>query len=102
VIDEVKKEPKYLQDFSKQFLRNWYIDNGWKQLYSEGKAREPPMMSRDALSAYSDCLLSFAAIWSGRVSDIVNTTGDITRPVMEVAAELFVLERFNKKGLVPS
>lgn len=102
ILDEVKKEPRYFQDFSKQFLRNWYIDNGWKQLYSEGKAHEPPMMHKDALSAYSDCLLSFASIWSGKVGDIVNKIGDITRPVMEVASELFVLERFNQKGLVPS
>ena len=100
LIDEVKNEPKRFQDFSKQFLRNWYIDNGWKQLYSEGKVKEPPMMPRDALNAYSDCLLSFASIWSGRVADIVNSIGDITRPIIEVATELFVLEHFNKKGLV--
>lgn len=102
VMEEVKREPKYYQDFSKQFLRNWYIDNEWKQLYSEGKVQEPPMMHDDALNAYSDCLLSFASVWSGKVADIVNRIGDITRPVIEVAAELFVLERFNKKGLVPS
>ncbi|MFQ5940263.1 MAG: phosphoribosylaminoimidazolesuccinocarboxamide synthase [Nitrososphaerales archaeon] len=102
VIDEVKKEPKHFQDFSKQFLRNWYIDNGWKKLYSEGKAREPPMMPMVTLNAYSDCLLSFASIWSGKVGDIVNSVGDITRPIVEVASELLVLEYFNKKGLVPS
>ncbi|MEM2759687.1 MAG: phosphoribosylaminoimidazolesuccinocarboxamide synthase [Nitrososphaerales archaeon] len=102
LIGEVKGEVKYFQDFSKQFLRNWYIDNGWKQLYSEGKAKEPPMMPRDALSAYSDCLLSFASVWSGKVSEIVNIVGDITRPVLEVASELFVLERLNKKAMIPS
>lgn len=102
VIDEVRKEHKHFQDFSKQFLRNWYIDNGWKQLYSEGKAQEPPMMPSDALSAYSDCLLSFASVWSGKTADIVNIIGDITRPVIEVASELFVLECLNKKGMLPS
>ncbi|MBE43942.1 MAG: hypothetical protein CMO16_02015 [Thaumarchaeota archaeon] len=101
VEDEVKKEPKHFQDFSKQFLRNWYIDNGWKQLYSEGKVCEPPMMNNDVLNAYCDCLLSFASIWSGKVGDIVNRISDITRPVIEVAAELFVLECFNKKRLSP-
>ncbi|NMJ86460.1 MAG: hypothetical protein EX285_01215 [Thaumarchaeota archaeon] len=101
VVDEVKKEPKHFQDFSKQFLRNWYIDNGWKQLYSEGKVCEPPMMNNDVLNAYCDCLLSFASIWSGKVGDIVNRISDITRPVIEVAAELFVLECFNKKRLSP-
>jgi len=102
LIDEIRKEPIHLQDFSKQFLRNWYIDNGWKMLYSEGRAKEPPMMHPDALSAYSDCLLSFATIWSGKVADIVNRIGDITRPIIDVATELFVLERLNKRGLIPS
>jgi phosphoribosylaminoimidazole-succinocarboxamide synthase len=101
VINEVKNQSKYLQDFSKQFLRNWYIDNGWKQLYSEGKAGEPPMMPKDALTAYSDCMLSFAAVWSGKTADIINIVGDITRPVLEVASELFVLEQLNKRGMIP-
>jgi len=101
VINEVKKETKCYQDLSKQFLRNWYIDNGWKKLYEEGKADVPPMMPDDALTAYSDALLSFAAIWSGKTADIVNKTGDITRPLVEVAAELFVLEQLNKNGLAP-
>jgi len=101
VVNELKKEPKYYQDLSKQFLRNWYIENGWKKMYEEGKAGVPPMMPDDALTAYSDALLSFASIWSGKTADIVNKTGDITRPLLEVAAELFVLERLNKNGLVP-
>jgi len=100
-MNELKKESKYYQDLSKQFLRNWYIENGWKKLYEEGKADVPPMMPHDALTAYSDALLSFAAIWSGKTGDIVNKTGDITRPLVEVAAELFVLEQLNKKGLTP-
>jgi phosphoribosylaminoimidazole-succinocarboxamide synthase len=101
LVNQVKKEPKYLQDFSKQFIRNWYIDNGWKRLYDEGKSQEPPMMHRDALAAYSDSLLSFASVWSGRVAEIVEKVGDITRPLTEVATELFVLERLNRNGLVP-
>lgn len=100
-LNEVMKEARYLQDFSKQFLRNWYIDNGWKQLYTEGKSQEPPLMPDDALNAYSDCLLSFASIWSEKTADIVNVIGDITRPIVDVAAELFVLERLNRRGLVP-
>lgn len=99
VMNEVKREPKYYQDLSKQFLRNWYIDNGWKKLYEEGKSDVPPMMPRDALTAYSDALRSFAAVWSGKTGDIVNKTGDITRPLVEVAAELFVLEQLNKNNL---
>jgi hypothetical protein len=101
LVNQVKKEPKYLQDFSKQFIRNWYIDNGWKRLYDEGKSQEPPMMHGDALAAYSDSLLSFASVWSGRVAEIVEKVGDITRPLTEVATELFVLERLNRNGLVP-
>lgn len=102
LFNEVKKESRNYQDLSKQFLRNWYIDNGWKQLYQEGKTDVPPLMPDDVLSAYSDALLSFASIWSGKTAEIVDRTGDITRPLIEVAAELYALERFNRKGLIPS
>jgi phosphoribosylaminoimidazole-succinocarboxamide synthase len=100
ILEDAKKESKNYQDMSKQFLRNWYIDNGWKQMYQEGKSDVPPMMPDDVISAYSDALLSFAATWSGKTAEIVDRTGDITRPLVEVAAELYVLERFNRKNMV--
>ncbi|MFQ5920496.1 MAG: hypothetical protein ACE5JV_00590, partial [Nitrososphaerales archaeon] len=102
VISEAKKQPSRYQDVSKQFLRNWYIDNGWKKLYQEGKSDVPPTMPQDALTAYSIGMLSFAAVWSDKTGDIVNKSGELTRPLEEVAAEFFVLEQLNRNGLTPS
>ncbi len=102
LLDQVRKMPKRYQDVSKQFLRNWYIDNGWKDLYAAGKSNVPPSMPQDALAAYSDAMLSFAALWSGRTGDLINATGVLVRPIVEVAGELFVLEQLNKTGLTPS
>lgn len=101
LVSELKQQPRYLQDVSKQFLRNWYIDNGWKKLYSEGRSDVPPMMPQDVLTAYSDAMLSFAALWSGKTAELVNKTGALIRPIIEVGAELFVLEQLNKNGLAP-
>ncbi len=105
VRDEIEsryeKDGKVLVDTSKQFIRNWYIDNGWKAMYDSGVASTPPMMHIDVISAYSDLMLSFAALWSDRISEIVNITGVLVRPIEEVAGELYVLESLNKRGLIP-
>lgn len=101
LVKETKTQGRWYQDMSKQFLRNWYIDNGWKKLYEEGQAGVPPDMHHDALTAYSAAMLSFASAWSGKTGDIVNRSGELTRPLAEVTAELFVLEHLNRKGLVP-
>ena len=100
IIKQVSKQEHYYQDFSKQFLRNWYIDNGWKARFDEDKSIKPPMMNRDIISAYSNAMLTFAAIWSGKTKEVVDLSGDLVRPMDEVAAELFVLEQLNKHGLV--
>lgn len=104
-VDNVIKELKgrrHMVDISKQFLRNWYIDNGWRKLYAKDPSIKPPMMHRDAISAYSDCMLSLASLWSNKVGEIVNLTGVLVRPMEEVAAELYALEYLNKYKLVPS
>lgn len=110
-IDAVKDElrrrrmrmagKRYMVDVSKQFLRNWYIDNGWRQLYVSGKSDVPPTMPRDAISAYTDCMLSFASLWSNKTAEIVNATGVLVRPMVEVASELYALEHLNRSNLLP-
>jgi phosphoribosylaminoimidazole-succinocarboxamide synthase len=100
IIKEVNKQEHYYQDFSKQFLRNWYIDNGWKKQFDEDKSIKPPMMPRDIISAYSNAMLTFAAIWSGRTNEVVDLSGDLVRPMDEVAAELFVLEELNRHNMI--
>ncbi|MFN4336870.1 MAG: phosphoribosylaminoimidazolesuccinocarboxamide synthase [Candidatus Nitrosocaldus sp.] len=96
-----RKRSRHMVDVSKQFLRNWYIDNGWKQLYATGKADVPPMMPKDAISAYTDCMLSFASLWSNKTAEIVNATGVLVRPIAEVASELYALEHLNRSNLLP-
>ncbi|MCS6768389.1 MAG: phosphoribosylaminoimidazolesuccinocarboxamide synthase [Candidatus Nitrosocaldus sp.] len=93
---------RHMADVSKQFLRNWYIDNGWRQLYASGRADTPPMMPRDAISAYTDCMLSFASLWSGKTAEVVNTTGVLVRPIVEVASELYALEHLNRSNATVS
>ncbi len=102
IIKELKGKERHIVDISKQFIRNWYIDNGWRALYAKDPSVKPPMMHRDAISAYSDCMLSLASLWSGKVGEIVNLTGVLVRPMEEVAAELYALEYLNKYKLVPS
>jgi phosphoribosylaminoimidazole-succinocarboxamide synthase len=101
VMIELKSRERHLVDVSKQFIRNWYIDNGWRASYMQDRSLIPPIMHRDAISAYSDCMLSLASLWSDNIAEIVNITGVLVRPIVEVASELYVLEHLNKKGLVP-
>ncbi|MEM3152777.1 MAG: phosphoribosylaminoimidazolesuccinocarboxamide synthase [Candidatus Nitrosocaldus sp.] len=101
VRDGLSRKSRHMVDVSKQFLRNWYIDNGWRQLYSSGRADVPPMMPRDAISAYTDCMLSFASLWSNKTAEIVNATGILVRPIAEVASELYALEHLNRSNLLP-
>jgi len=101
VMLELKSRERHLVDVSKQFIRNWYIDNGWRASYMQDRSLIPPIMHKDAISAYSDCMLSLASLWSGKIAEIVNITGVLVRPIVEVASELYVLEHLNKKGLVP-
>jgi len=101
VMIELKSRERHLVDVSKQFIRNWYIDNGWRASYMQDRSLIPPIMHKDAISAYSDCMLSLASLWSGKIAEIVNITGVLVRPIVEVASELYVLEHLNKKGLVP-
>jgi phosphoribosylaminoimidazole-succinocarboxamide synthase len=101
VMIELKSRERHLVDVSKQFIRNWYIDNGWRASYMQDRSLIPPIMHRDAISAYSDCMLSLASLWSDKIAEIVNITGVLVRPIVEVASELYVLEHLNKKGLVP-
>ena len=100
IVRNVSREEHYYQDFSKQFLRNWYIDNGWKQRFDEDKSIKPYPMPRDVISAYSNAMLTFAAIWSGKTNEVVDLSGDLVRPMDEVAAELFVLEELNRHNMV--
>ncbi|GIU70841.1 MAG: hypothetical protein KatS3mg003_0320 [Candidatus Nitrosocaldaceae archaeon] len=100
IIKKVSKQERYYQDFSKQFLRNWYIDNGWKERFDRDKSIKPYPMPRDVISAYSNAMLTFAAIWSGKTNEVVDLSGDIVRPMDEVAAELFVLEELNRHNLI--
>ncbi|RMF28656.1 MAG: hypothetical protein D6752_07275 [Candidatus Nitrosothermus koennekii] len=100
IIKKVSKQEHYYQDFSKQFLRNWYIDNGWKERFDKDKSIKPYPMPRDVISAYSNAMLTFAAIWSGKTNEVVDLSGDIVRPMDEVAAELFVLEELNRHNLI--
>lgn len=100
IQSEIKSQ-EIFQDLSKQFIRNWYIDNGWKKLYQEGKSDVPPTMPKDVISAYRDTMLSFAAIWANKTPEIVDTTGILLRSFMEVGSELFTLEQLNKHGLAP-
>ncbi len=100
IVKKLSKQKSYYQDFSKQFLRNWYIDNGWKASFDLDKSIKPPSMPRDVISAYSSAMLTFAAIWSGKTSEIVDLTGELVRPMDEVAAELFVLEELNRHNLI--
>ncbi len=101
VMIELKSRERHLVDVSKQFIRNWYIDNGWRASYMQDRSLIPPIMHKDAISAYSDCMLSLASLWSDKIAEIVNITGVLVRPIVEVASELYVLEHLNKKGLVP-
>ncbi|MEM1951190.1 MAG: hypothetical protein QXI43_04060, partial [Candidatus Nitrosocaldus sp.] len=101
VKDGLRIKKRHMVDVSKQFLRNWYIDNGWRQLYASGKSDVPPMMPRDAISAYADCMLSFASLWSNKTAEIVNATGVLVRPIAEVASELYALEHLNRSNLLP-
>ena len=101
INSEIKNQQRIFQDLSKQFIRNWYTDNGWKKLYQEGKSDVPPMMPKDAISAYRDTMLSFASIWANKTAEIVDGTGIIVRSFMEVGSELFTLEQLNKHGLTP-
>jgi phosphoribosylaminoimidazole-succinocarboxamide synthase len=101
VMIELKSRERHLVDVSKQFIRNWYIDNGWRASYMQDRSLIPPIMHRDAISAYSDCMLSLASLWSDKTAEIVNITGVLVRPIVEVASELYALEHLNKKGLVP-
>lgn len=101
VMIDLKSKERHLVDVSKQFIRNWYIDNGWRASYEQNRSIIPPTMHRDAISAYSDCMLSLASLWSDKIAEIVNITGILVRPIVEVASELYVLEHLNKNGLVP-
>ncbi|MFQ5969445.1 MAG: phosphoribosylaminoimidazolesuccinocarboxamide synthase [Nitrososphaerales archaeon] len=101
ISSEIKNQQGVFQDLSKQFIRNWYTDNGWKKSYQEGKSDVPPMMPKDAISAYRDTMLSFASIWANKTAEIVDQTGILVRPFMEVGSELFALEQLNKHGLSP-
>lgn len=100
IIRGLGKRERYYQDISKQFLRNWYIDNGWKSIFEKDKSIKPYSMHRDVISAYSSAMLTFASIWSGKVSELVDLSGDLIRPIDEVSAELFVLEELNRHGMV--
>jgi len=101
IFSEIKNQQRIFQDLSKQFLRNWYTDNGWKKLYQDGRSDLPPMISNDAIIAYRDMMLAFAAIWADKTAEIVDITGILVRPFADVATELFTLEQLNKHGLVP-
>lgn len=100
IIKKLNKEEHYYQDLSKQFLRNWYIDNGWKQRFDGDKSIKPSMMPLDVRNAYSNAMLTFAAIWSGKTNEVVDLSGDLVRPMDEVSAELFVLEQLNKHSMI--
>ncbi len=101
IFSEIKNQQRIFQDLSKQFLRNWYIDNGWKKLYQDGKSDVPPMMPNDAIIAYRDMMLAFASIWADKTAEIIDITGILVRPFADVGTELFTLEQLNKHGLTP-
>ncbi len=98
IIREISNREHYYQDLSKQFLRNWYIDNGWKELFDKDKSVKPYNMPPDVINAYSNAILTFAAIWSGKSNEIIDLTKEL-RPLNEVAAELFVLEELNRSKI---
>ncbi|MEM4237642.1 MAG: phosphoribosylaminoimidazolesuccinocarboxamide synthase [Candidatus Nitrosocaldaceae archaeon] len=100
IIKGLEKREHYYQDISKQFLRNWYIDNGWKSRFEKDKNIRPYLMNRDVINAYSNALIAFAALWSKRVEELIELTRVVIKPIEEVSAELFTLEELNRNGMV--
>jgi len=100
IIRSISNREHYYQDISKQFLRNWYIDNSWKSLFDKDKSIKPYNMPIYAIEAYSNAIITFASIWSGKGNEISDLTKRMIKPIDEVAAELFVLEELNRNNII--
>ncbi len=95
-------------DFSKQFLRNWYIANGWKAKADAAKKRadigadwtslcEPPTRMPERISAIvSEMYLADAEARTGE--KIGNRLGIKVRPLKEVAKEMFEVQEAHNSG----
>ncbi|MCD6092628.1 MAG: hypothetical protein J7J38_01240 [Candidatus Aenigmarchaeota archaeon] len=99
---------KYV-DFSKQFLRNWYIANGWKAIVNEAKERaeergvkdwkrfcsEPPKLPEKISKLVSEMYLTDAEARTGE--KIGERLGVKIRPLKQVAKEMYDVQEAYKK-----
>ena len=101
LVDKAMREAKkgIYQDVSKQFQRNLYEDNRWRNEWREKKA-PPPTPIKPVQQATGDMYLSVAQVWT-QDRDLSKKVGKEIRDLEDVAAELWVIEELNRRGQIP-
>ncbi len=103
------KEGKYI-DVSKQFLRNWFIDNGWKPIVDAAKDRaekegvkdwktfcsEPPKLPEKISKLMTEMYLADAQVRTGE--NLGEKLGVKVRPLKQVAEEMYNVQKMHKAG----
>ena len=104
------EENEYV-DFSKQFLRNWYIDNAWKKIVDAAKNRaekegikdwktfcsEPPKLPERINKLMAEMYLVDAEIRTGE--KISGKLGVKLRSLNQVAKEMYDIQEAHKAGI---
>ncbi|KPJ56213.1 hypothetical protein AMJ49_05430 [Parcubacteria bacterium DG_74_2] len=103
-------ENKYV-DFSKQFLRNWFIDNGWKAIINKAKENaeqqgikdwtafcsKPPKLPEKISKLISEMYLTDAQI---RTGEKLGEKLDVeVRSLKQVAKEMYDIQEAHKAGI---
>lgn len=110
----VEVAPGIYVDVSKQFLRNWYIDTGWKKIVDAAKSKaekegvrnwkvyctEPPRLPPRVNRLATEMYLADAELRTGEKLNIIleGLTGKV-RPLRQVAEELYEVQEAHRAGV---
>lgn len=103
-------EDKFI-DLSKQFIRNWFVVNGWKKIVDEAKKRaeekrvedwkvfcsEPPKLPEKISKLMTEMYLADAEARTGE--KLGEDLGIKIRPIKEVAKEMYEIHEAHKSGI---
>ncbi len=98
-------------DVSKQFLRNWHIDTGWKKIVDAAKSRaekedirnwkaycsEPPKLPARISALATEMYLADAELRTGE--KLGEVSGIKVRPLQQVAKELYEIQEAHGTGV---